>query len=115
MILMVGNQTPIWPLALMALELSDAIFSVHLLTRELTLTAGAELARKSKHAYTVFYQDGIWKNKEQEMATTELLNNNRFFLCGTAPAITQLASKEHVFTDVKCCTDNLLQLQKNID
>jgi len=69
-------------------------------------------AGKCKHAYTVFYQDGIWKDKEQETATTGLLINDRLFLCGTAPALTQLGAEERVFVDVKGCIGGLLRLQK---
>ena len=111
-ILITGDQTPIWRLAIMALELSDAKFSVHLLTRAFSVAAGTKLAGKCKHAYTVFYQDGIWKDKEQETATTGLLINDRLFLCGTAPALTQLGAEERVFVDVKGCIGGLLRLQK---
>jgi hypothetical protein len=41
-----------------------------------------------------------------------LLINDRLFLCGTAPALTQLGAQERVFVDVKGCIGGLLRLQK---
>jgi DNA-binding transcriptional MerR regulator len=112
-ILIAGNQTPIWSLALMALELYDAKFSVNLITRALSVAGGIELAGKCKHAYVVFYQDGIWKGNDQKVATTGLLNNDRLCLFGTAAALTQLVTEGRVFRDAKGCVGGLLKLQKN--
>ncbi|MFT7184792.1 MAG: DNA-binding transcriptional MerR regulator [Pseudohongiellaceae bacterium] len=110
-ILMVGTQAPIWRLALMALELKDAKFSVHLINRAFSVSALIDLAAKSKNAYTVFYQDGVWKDKEKEQVTTALLENDQLFMCGTAPILSHLDSGERVFSDVKSCITGLLKLQ----
>jgi DNA-binding transcriptional MerR regulator len=110
-ILVAGAQTPIWRLALMALELNDVKFSVHLINRTFNLAAVIDLASKSQNAYTVFYQDGIWKHKEQEQVTQALLENERLLMCGTAPILSHLDPSERVFSGVKSCLTGLLKLQ----
>jgi DNA-binding transcriptional MerR regulator len=107
--LIAGNQAPIWRLALMALELKDVKFSVHLINQPFSVAAGIELAGKFNDNYTVFYQDGVWKGKEQELVSAALRENDRLFMFGTAPVLTQLGIDERVFADAKGCIDGLLK------
>ena len=107
--LIAGKQTPIWRLALMALELKDVEFSVHLINQAFSVAAGIEFSDKVKDNYTVFYQDGVWKDKDQELVTAALLKNDRLFMFGTAPVLTQLDIYGRVFADVKGCIDGLLK------
>ncbi|MBQ0799389.1 MAG: MerR family transcriptional regulator [Porticoccaceae bacterium] len=109
--LIAGHQAPLWRLALMALELSDTGFIVQLLHRPFSVAAAIELAEKRGDTYTVFYQDGLWKDKEQASVAAALIVNKRLFMCGTAPALTPLGTQERVFADVKTCLNGLLTLQ----
>ena len=111
-VLIAGHQTPIWRLALMALELTDAKFSVHLLTHSFTVAAAIELAGKFESAYTVFYQDGIWKDLEKDLMVNVLLKNDRLFLCGTAPVLANLRAEDRVFKNSNSCIDGLIKRQK---
>lgn len=107
--LVAGQPAPIWRLALMALELTDLQVSVNLLSRPLSLAAAIHLAEQRNQSFTVLYQDGIWKDKEQERVSAALLNNPRLFMCGTAAMLTPLNSPGRVFTEVKDCIAGLLQ------
>ena len=111
-VLIAGHQTPIWRLALMALELTDAEFSVHLLTHSFTVAAAIELAGKFESAYTVFYQDGIWKDLEKDLMANLLIKNDRLFLCGTAPVLANLYAEDRVFKNSNSCIDGLIKRQK---
>jgi hypothetical protein len=110
-ILMAGTQAPMWRLALMALELSDTEFTVQLLYRPFSVTAGIELSSRLDGACAMFYQDGVWKDKEQKRVTAALEANDRLFMCGTAPALTALGAHERVFADVKNGVVGLMKLQ----
>ncbi len=110
-VLVAGNQTPIWRLALMALELTDAKFSVHLLTHSFSVAAAIELARKFEQDYTVFYQDGLWKKPDQDLMANVLGKNDRLLLCGTAPMLANLYEEDSVFENLKYCTSSLLKRQ----
>ena len=110
-VLIAGHQTPIWRLALMALELTDAKFSVHLLTHSFTVAAAIELAGKFESAYTVFYQDGIWKDLEKDLMANIVLKNDRLFLCGTAPVLANLYAEDRVFKNSNSCIDGLIKRQ----
>jgi hypothetical protein len=111
-VLIAGNQTPIWRLALMALELTDAKFSVHLLTHSFSVAAAIELAGKFAQDYTVFYQDGMWKQPDQDLMANVLGKHDQLFLCGTAPMLANLYEDDRVFENLKYCTNSLLKRQK---
>jgi DNA-binding transcriptional MerR regulator len=106
--LLAGNQTPIWGLALMALELSDVNLVVNLLNRPFTVFAVINLAENLSTTYTVYYQDGTWKDKEQMVMAEAFAKNNGLFLCGTAPALSPMSSEKRVLSDLDACTDSLL-------
>ena len=93
----------------MALELTDLQVSVNLLSRPLSLAAAIHLAAQRNQSFTVLYQDGIWKDKEQERVSAALLDNPRLFMCGTAAMLTPLNSPGRVFTEVKDCIAGLLK------
>ena len=107
--LVAGQPAPLWRLALMALELTDLQVSVNLLNRPFNVAAAIHLAAQRTNDFTVFYQDGIWKDKEQERVSAALLDNPRLFMCGTAAMLTPLNSPGRVFTEVKDCIAGLLQ------
>lgn len=106
--LIVGNQTPIWCLALMALELVDANVSVHLFARNFSVETGLTLAKKFESTVTVFYQDGIWKDKERQFAAAAQIDNDQLLLCGTAPKLAELDEQGRVFAELKSCVGSLI-------
>ena len=110
-VLIAGNQAPVWRLALMALELIDAKFTVHLLTQTFNVAASIELAGKFEQACTVFYQDGMWKELDQKLMANVLLKNDRLFLCGTAPVLANVYAEDRVFENLRSCIGGLLKRQ----
>jgi len=110
-ILMAGNQTPIWRLAVMALELTDAKFSVHLLSHSFRVAAVIELTEKFEQAHLVFYQDGMWKDLDQALMADLLHKSKRLFLCGTAPVMANLVAEGRVFENLKSCISSLIKRQ----
>lgn len=108
-LLVSGEQTPIWRLAVMAMALFDANFSVVFVNRSFTVAAGVVLASKLKDATIVFYQDGQWRLSEQTMIANALQSNSRLLVCGTAPLLAQLEVENQVFADVESCIKRLCQ------
>lgn len=109
LVLIIGPQTPIWRLALMAIELQDAKFSVYLIHREFSVESLIDFVTKSKDVDVVFYQDGIWKDKEKTRVVGALGENERLFMCGTAPVLSQLNIEGRVFSDLNSFIVNFLQ------
>ncbi|WP_281556883.1 MerR family transcriptional regulator [Thalassomonas sp. RHCl1] len=105
--LIAGEQAPMWCLALMALELTDLKFSVYLFNRAFSVAAAVELVKKFNDSDTVFYQDGVLKDKEQALLAAALGDNKRMWLCGTAPVLTRFDHDSRVFADVKTCITGL--------
>lgn len=113
-LLIAGYQTPIWRLALMALELTDVKFCVHLLTHSFNVAAAIELAQKFEKAYTVFYQDGLWKDADKDLMNKLPLYKNRLFLCGTAPVLANLYAEGRVFKNSNACISELIKHQTTL-
>ncbi|WDE13560.1 MerR family transcriptional regulator [Thalassomonas haliotis] len=108
--LIAGEQAPMWCLALMALELTDLKFSVYLFNRAFSVAAAIELAEKFTASDTVFYQDGLLKEKEHGRLADALGENERMWLCGTAPVLTQFDQDSRVFGDVKSCISGFAKI-----
>ncbi|MEM5536557.1 MerR family transcriptional regulator [Neptuniibacter pectenicola] len=105
--LIAGNKAPAWALALMALELTDLNFSVYLFNRTFSVLAGIELAKQFKSSNSIYYQDGILKEDEKTLLAAALVDNERLFLCGTAPFLSQFKQNNRVFENLKDCIDDL--------
>ncbi len=111
-LLVSGKNTPVWPLATVALELADVRFSVQLFTGELTVAAINSMAKRYSEGYIVFYQDGLWKAKEQAVAANALAANADLLMCGTAPMLASL-DEPQVFADVSNAASQLQQYKNN--
>ena len=111
-LLVSGKNTPVWPLATVALELADVKFNVQLFTSELTVAAINSIAKDYSRGYIVFYQDGLWKAKEQAVAATALAANADLLMCGTAPMLASL-DEHQVFADVSNAVTQLFEHKHN--
>ena len=111
-ILMAGEQSPTWRLALMGLELADADYAVYVVYKPVLLSTGIELAThftKNESSYAVLYQDGVWSHKDQQTATSAMSNLLRLYLCGTAPSLCKTGIEKIAYADVKSCIQALLK------
>lgn len=99
-LLMAGHHTPLWRLALTALEFSDAHFEVQLLIRPFDVASSAQLAQQGEQDHCLFYQDGIWKAPEQKQAIDALSKAPTLLMCGTAPQLTQPSNDNRVFANL---------------
>lgn len=102
-VLIAGNQAPMWRLALMALELTDKDISVYLFSRAFSVAAAVRLAEEFDDNATVFYQDGVLNQQEKVQLADALCEKERLLLCGTAPMLSQFDHKHRVFEDLKAC------------
>jgi MerR family transcriptional regulator, light-induced transcriptional regulator len=107
--LIAGQHAPLWRLALTALELTDADFSTYLFSQRYSVAAAVELANKFSESHVVFYEDGIWKNKENGLIDEALLENTRLFVCGTAAVLANLSDDRRVFANLESCFKSMLK------
>lgn len=105
--LIAGTHTPLWRLALMAIELSDNEFTVHLINNPLNTNAALELANNSADTYALIYQDGVWKDGEQALVADALAQNPHLFVVGTAAALAALPAPQQVFADAAACINGV--------
>lgn len=103
LMLFCGDNTPLWRLALMAMELSDAGLKVQLITRPFSVDACIEITKRCPDSMTVFYQDGQWKQLDAEKVSQLLGSSNNLMLVGTAALLAGLEDKSKVFNDLDQC------------
>ena len=111
-VLQAGDQAAMWRLSVAAVELMDLGFAVHLLCRPVTLSAAVVLGENIKDAEVIFYQDGVWKEKQCRQAVTGLQDNDRMMMCGTAPMLMKTDTDGRVFGDLSGCIDALLKFKQ---
>ena len=109
MMLVCGENTPLWRLALVAMELTDAGFKTQLVTRSFSVNAFAELTEAVPDSPKIFYQDGQWRQNEAEKVGQLLQAFNNIKLVGTAPLLAGLEDNEHVFNDLSQCVRSLAE------
>lgn len=107
--LIAGQHGPLWRLALTALELTDADFSTYLFSQRFSVAVAVELANKFSESYVVFYDDGIWKNKDSGLVDKALIENTRFFVCGTAAVLAGLSNDSRVSANLESCFKCILK------
>jgi len=108
LVLMSGENTPLWRLSIVAMELADANYSVQLMNRTFSVVAGAAMSAQLDEATTVFYQDGLWRETEVEVVAAALAARNNILFCGTAGALANLNNGQQVFPDLDRCIAFLL-------
>jgi len=102
-VLIAGNQAPMWRLALMALELTDKDIPVYLFSRPFNVTATVNIAEKFDGSATVFYQDGVLNQQDSKQLADATRDNERLLLCGTAPMLSKFDDKCRVYEDLNSC------------
>jgi hypothetical protein len=103
LMLFCGDNTPLWRLALMAMELADAGFKVQLITRPFSVDACVEITGKRLDSVSIFYQDGQWRKNEAEKVAQLLASSTNLMLVGTAAILAGLEDKNKVFNDLGQC------------
>ncbi|GAB3113406.1 MerR family transcriptional regulator [Aestuariicella hydrocarbonica] len=109
--LVVGDNTPLWRLCLMAMELADASYPVQLLCRPFTLADSLALAGQLHAARVIFYQDGVWRGDEKQRLQAAASEQLNLLLCGTAGVLAGADSVVKVYPDLQDCLQFLLQRQ----
>ncbi|WP_019529550.1 MerR family transcriptional regulator [Dasania marina] len=109
--LICGDNTPLWRLCLMAMELADANYKTQIMCRPFDVADCIELSSKLNHNTTIFYQDGIWKADEARMISAAMATNKSLLLCGTAAILSDIKDDARVFADLNQCIDFLINKQ----
>lgn len=109
LMLFCGDNTPLWRLALLAMELSDAGLKVQLVTRPFSVAACIEITEKCPKFVCVFYQDGQWREQDAEKVAQLLISSDNLILVGTAGLLAGLEGKGRVFNDLDQCFRMLIK------
>ena len=109
LMLFCGENTPLWRLALLAMELADAGFKVQFITRSFSVEACIEISQKRPDSVSIFYQDGQWRKNEAEKMAQLLGSGDNVILVGTAAMLAGLEDKRKVFNDLGQCAREVIK------
>jgi DNA-binding transcriptional MerR regulator len=96
-----AQQSPIWKLAISAIELTDANFKVTFINQPCPLTTWIGLAEQSSASHCIVYNEGVWKQEEAQkvLALSEQYSHVSF--CGTAAVIAQISAEKRISSPEK--------------
>ncbi|MGB0942452.1 MAG: MerR family transcriptional regulator [Marinomonas sp.] len=93
-----GDNTAIWPLLFLCLELDDAHYDVQLINQNISLESFVEISQNTDKDVSVFYQDGLWRDDQTALAQKALVEDENLVICGTAAIISQVTGDHQVFS-----------------
>ncbi len=99
MLLVCGEHTPMWRLALLAIELADAGFAPQLINQPCNVAGWVQIAQASHADHCLVYQDGVWREEESTLIVSALPGLDGLILCGTAPMVSGLKANDRLFPD----------------
>ena len=88
--LVCANQSPMWKLAICALELYDANIKVDFFNQALSLTTLIMLTEYSTDTHCVIYNEGVWKSEDEEKMLTLSAQHKHVVFCGTAALLSPI-------------------------
>jgi len=89
-LLICAERSPMWKLALAAIELNDANISVLLINQPCDLSTWLSLTIKYEALECIVFQDGVWREREHEQIQQALQNNSNLAFCGTAASVANI-------------------------
>jgi len=89
-LLICTERSPMWKLALAAIELNDANISVLLINQPCDLSTWLSLTIKYEELECIVFQDGVWREREHEQIQQALQNNSNLAFCGTAASVANI-------------------------
>lgn len=89
-----GENTALWPLLFLCLELADAQVNVQLINQTIDLESFIEISQQSHIQVALFYQDGLWSEAQTKLAQTALMADQNLVICGTAAIISQIDTQK---------------------
>ena len=82
-ILICAENSPLWKLALNAIELKDANYCVTLINQPCNLNTWLSLVEQYTAVNCILYQEGFWKEEYIQKIKNVLQQNDHLLLCGT--------------------------------
>ena len=107
-----GENTALWPLLFLCLELADAQFNIQLINQAIPLESFIKIRQHNDAQMAIFYQDGLWNEPQIQQAQGALEQDSNLVICGTAAIISKLSNESQIYADLKHFRQSLLQQSK---
>ena len=94
--LICAQNSPMWKLALSAIELNDAGYKVTLINQPCQLSSWIALAKQACEIPCVVFQEGVWRAEDSLNIKAFSAQQDNLFLCGTAATLAGIDSLKNV-------------------
>ncbi len=95
-VLICADQSPVWKLALTAIMLNDANFSVIFINQSCTLISWFSLVKQYGDSTCVVFQEGVWRAEDSKKIKAFSAQQDNLLLCGTAATLAGIDSQKSV-------------------
>lgn len=95
-LLICAQHSPIWKLAISAIELKEANFDVSFINQPCTIETWMALAQQTTAKSCIVYSEGVWKSSEAKQILSSAEQYPHLTFCGTAAVVAGVNSKHRV-------------------
>jgi DNA-binding transcriptional MerR regulator len=95
-LLICAERSPMWKLALAAIELSDANINVVLINQPCDINTWVSLALRYQDFECIVFQEGVWRERETQHIQQALQTNDNLVFCGTAASVADIDIKRRI-------------------
>ena len=95
-LLICAERSPMWKLALAAIELSDANINVVLINQPCDINTWISLALRYQDFECIVFQEGVWRERETQHIQQALQTNDNLVFCGTAASVADIDIKRRI-------------------
>ncbi|MEH6446337.1 MAG: MerR family transcriptional regulator [Oceanospirillaceae bacterium] len=100
-VLICAQRSPIWKLALSAIELTDASYTVTFINQPCSLDTWVAIAGKYPESNCVVFQEGVWKEHESKQIVQILEQHKHLLFCGTAAMLADIETIKRISSPEK--------------
>ena len=86
-VLICAQRSPIWKLALSAIELADASYTVTFINQPCNIDTWLAITSKCSETDCIVFQEGVWKENESDQILQISKQHSHLLFCGTAATL----------------------------
>ena len=100
-VLICAENSPIWKLALSAIELNDANFNVTFINQPCHLRSWLALVDQYPDTPCIVFQEGVWRDNQSKIISQKLAQHSELLLCGTAAMVADINKTQRISSPEK--------------
>ena len=101
LILICAERTPMWKLAVSAIELTDAGFVITFINQPCSIMVWLGLIEKYPGTDCIVFQEGVWREHERQQVLKIVVSHGNLLFCGTAATVAKIEDSKCIYSPEK--------------